>query len=182
MPAVIAVFQSPESAEQAVSELSLNGFTEKDVAMVLFSAISPTDSGRGGILGWLSRGGVLGDTLDRSDGVSVMDGISIGSVILGLIGLVWGSRSYYGPVAMGTLGMLLGGIVGLLVDRLIPEKRRDMYETARIPGLIMLQVTSSAADRVKAAKQILERNQAKQVAELPNTLEAMTVGEHIRNT
>jgi hypothetical protein len=70
--------QTPIAAEKAVAELSLNGFTEKDVSIVLFSAVPPPKEGAGGLVGWLSRGGFLGDTIDRSDGISVMDGVGVG--------------------------------------------------------------------------------------------------------
>lgn len=164
MPTILGLFQAADLAEQAVAELSLNGFTEKDVGIVLFSAVAPPRPGGTGLVGWLQRGGLLGDTLDHADGVSVMDGISIGAVLLGVLGLVWGSRLGPGPVALATLGMLGGGLIGYICDRLIPEKRRDLYDSARIDGLIMIKVTSPVASRSEEARAILERAMAKQVA------------------
>jgi hypothetical protein len=164
----MAIFQLPEHAEAAVAELSLNGFTEKHVAMVLFSAIAPPPSGKAGLIGWLSSGGALGDTIDRSDGVGVMDGIGLGAVIAGLVGMVWGSRLRYGPIAIGTLAMLFGGLVGYFVDRLIPERRRGQYEMNRIPGVVMLQITAPQAERAQLVKHVLKANGVKQVAEIPD--------------
>lgn len=167
MGAVMALFQSETDAELAVSELSLIGFTEKDVAMVIFSAVAQPKPGGSGLLGWLARGGLLGDTMDRTDGVSVMDGTSVAAVFGGVLGIVFGSRWVYGPVTLGTLGMLGGGLLGFLIDRLIPEKRRDEYESSLIPGMILLEVSSSAADRLEAASRVLKRRGAKQLAMLP---------------
>jgi len=178
----MALFQVPEYAEHAVAELSLNGFTEKDVAMVLFSAVPPPRSDRGGVLAWLSRGGALGDTIDRSDGVSVMDGASVGAVLVGLVGLVWGTRMSYGPITVGTLGMLGGGLIGYLIDRLIPEKRKDIYEASRIEGLIMVQVTSHLAERADAARKALERHNVKQIAVLHDDTTATSGGADSRST
>jgi hypothetical protein len=96
-----------------------------------------------------------------------MDGVSVGAVMVGILGLVFGSRWRLGPVAYGTFGMLLGGLIGLLFDRLIPEKRRDQFELARVQGLILVEVRSNVATRVEAAKRLLEGNNAKQVAVLP---------------
>jgi hypothetical protein len=163
----MALFQTLEHVERAVAELSLNGFTEKDVDVVIFSAKAEPRPGKSGFLGWLSRGGPLGDTVDRSDGVSVMDGVSVGAVMVGLLGLVFGSRWRLGPVTYGTFGMLLGGLIGLLCDRLIPEKRRDQLELARVQGLILVQVRSNVAARAEAAQRLLEGNHAKQVAVIP---------------
>jgi hypothetical protein len=168
VPTVLAIFQLPTHAEQAVAELSLNGFTEKDVAMVLFSAVPPSSPGKGGLLGWLQRGGALGDTIDRSDGVGVMDGVSIGAVMAGLLGLSWGSRMRYGPIAVGTVAMLAGGLLGYIVDRLIPEKRRDQYEMARIEGVVMLQISTPLAERAELIKRVLKSRGVKQMAELPD--------------
>lgn len=168
VPTILALFQLPDHAELAVAELSLNGFTEKDVALALFSAVPPPSPGKGGLLGWLSRGGALGDTVDRSDGVGVMDGISMGAVFSGLLGVVWGSRLRWGPITVGTLAMLGGGILGLFIDRLIPEKRRDQYEMSRIEGLVMVQVTVPQAAAAEAVERILKSHQAKQIALLPD--------------
>ncbi len=163
----MGLFQSTEQAERAVAELSLNGFTEKDVAMVLFSAL-PTAKPKG-VLEWLSRGGALGDTIDKSDGISQMDGVGVGAVFGGLLGITLGSRWRLGPVVWSTLGMLGGGITGWIVDRLIPEKRRDQLEASLIRGLILLQVTAPVAERIDLAKTILKGAHVKQMADLPES-------------
>ncbi|HLN65353.1 MAG TPA: hypothetical protein VK464_27845, partial [Symbiobacteriaceae bacterium] len=124
MPTVMALFQHAHDAERAISELSLIGFTEKDVSMVMFSANPASHPGKKGFMGWLSRGGLLGDTVDSTDGISVLDGTGVGAVICSLIGTILGSEWRYGPVATGTAGLVAGGIIGFLIDRLIPEKRR----------------------------------------------------------
>jgi len=172
----MALFQAPDNAELAVLELSLNGFTEKDVGMVLFSTVPPASPGKGGLIGWLSRGGIFGDTIDRSDGISVMDGISIGAVMLGILGLVWGTVLAGGPVTWGTLGMLGGGLIGYIFDRLIPEKRRDQYEMSRIEGLVMLEVTTSASEQTDQVKRILEGHQVKQIAVLQDGVASAPAG------
>ncbi|HWI61437.1 MAG TPA: hypothetical protein VNT75_06355 [Symbiobacteriaceae bacterium] len=167
MPTIMALFQLPELAEEAVAELSLNGFTANDVALVLFSAL-PEAKPRG-LMGWLSRGGIFGDTIDRSDGVSVMDGICVGAVFAGILGLAWGAKTALGPVTVGTLAMLGGGIVGFIVDRLIPEKRRDLYELARIPGVVLVEVTAAATEQAETAHILLKRHQPKQIAILADS-------------
>lgn len=167
LPSVMALFQSPDNAERAVAELSLNGFTERDVSVVVFSAVPGSNPGRHGLFGFLQRGGLLGDTIDRSDGVSVMDGTSVGATFGGILGLVYGTRFVFGPISLGTLGMLLGGLVGFVIDRLIPEKRRDQLETSLIAGLVLVQVDSPVGARVEAAKRVLKGHHPKQMADLP---------------
>lgn len=115
----------------------------KDVSVVIFSAVRSRRPGKPGLLGWLGRGGLLRDTIDRSDGISVLDGIGVGALI--------GS---------------LGGVIGYLCDRLIPEKRRDQPETAAILSLIMVQVTCLTRARSRSVRRLLKANNAKQMAVL----------------
>lgn len=170
MPTVMALFQSDHDAERAVLELSLLGFTEKDVSMVVFAAQPHPQEGRQGLIGWLARGGFLGDTIDRSDGTSVMDGVGVGAVIFGLLGMIYGSRWHMGPVAGSTLGFLAGGVLGYVLDKVIPEKRRDQMETSQIPGMLLLLVTASDDRRVETASRLLKATKAKQLAVLPEGL------------
>lgn len=163
----MALYQSPDHAERAIAELCRNGFTEQEISLVVFSALAPTKPEHTGLLGFFARGGPLGDTIDRADGVSVMDGTSVGAVLLGLVGLVFGSRWQYGPIAGSTLGMLVGGLAGFLLDRLIPERRREQLETALMNGLILVEVESPAGRRVEMAKRVLRGHHPKQMADLP---------------
>lgn len=164
---VMAIFQTTHDVERAVAELSVNGFSEKDVALIIFSPV-PAEA-KGGLLGWLARGGLLGDTIDQSDGVSAMDGIATGAVIGCLLGMVWGSHWRWGPIAWATLGLMIGGIVGLILDWLIPEKRRGEADLGRGRGLMLVQVTALVADRASAARRLLEANNAQQIVVLPGS-------------
>jgi hypothetical protein len=167
MAEVMALFQDPHDVEAVVAELSLNGFTEKDVSVVIFSALPPPRGSKPGLVGWLSRGGFLGDTIDRSDGISLMDGVGVGAVIGCLLGVIFGGQWRYGPIATGTAGLLYGGLVGWLMDIVVPEKRRDQAETALIRGMVLVSVRALQAARAEDARRLLEGNHAKQVAVLP---------------
>ncbi|MGE5674779.1 MAG: hypothetical protein ACM3XM_13060 [Mycobacterium leprae] len=166
MPTVMALFQSNLDTERAIAELSLNGFSEKDVALVIFSALQPPKKQRG-LLSWLARGGFLGDTLDSSDGRSVMDGVGVGGLIGTLAGLIYGSLWRYGPITGAVLGLLGGGLIGYVLDCVIPDRRKDQFETALNDGMLLVQVNALVGARAEEAMRIMNGNNAKQVAVLP---------------
>lgn len=167
MPVVMALFDNPTDAERAVSELSLNGFTEKDVSVVLFKAFPTPWARKHGLLGWLMRGGLLGDTIDRADGKSFMDGTGVGAVVGALLGMVYGSLWRYGPIAASTGGLLAGGLLGYLVDRLIPEKRREQMDHPRARGSILVRVRCPTTTKGNAVRRLLKSNQARELVVLP---------------
>lgn len=166
MPRVIGLFQSQFRVDLCVGNLESHGFTASDVGIILFSVgerQKPT-----GLLGWISQGGLFGDTMDQSDGLSTMDGMTVAAAIGALWGIVWGSRLPWGPITVGLFGLLAGGLVGLIIDRLIPEKRRDLYHTNRLQGLILVEVITGDLDRSRIVEQIMKRSQADQVAISPH--------------
>jgi hypothetical protein len=160
----MALFHEPDDVEAAIAELSLNGFTEKDVSVVIFEAAPPPKIRGSGLAGWLARGGFFGDTIDRSDGISRMDGIGVGAMIGCLLGVVFGSQWRFGPVATGTAGLLLGGLIGLMVDRLIPEQGYERRESGVVDGLMLVKVSIPSSKQPHSIKQLLERNGANQLA------------------
>lgn len=166
MPRVLGLFQSQFRVERTIEALKRYGFTPEEIGVILFSS-SPSRNKLLGIRGWLLRGGILGDTMDQTDGVSTMDGITVAASIGGLVGIVWGSRLDWGPIAWAVIGLLGGGLVGLIIDRLVPEQRRDIYETKKLKGLMQVEVTALTTERALKAKRILETNEADQIAVIP---------------
>ena len=164
MPKVIGLFQSQFRVDRCVAELELHGFTAAEVGLVLFSARPRKPKG---LIDWITSGGLFGDTMDQSDGVSVMDGMTVAASIGALWGVVWGSRLALGPITWGFIGLLGGGVVGLLLDLLIPERRAARYETRQQKGLIQVEVTAPDPERSRQARSIIERNKPDQMADIP---------------
>ncbi|MGE5674871.1 MAG: hypothetical protein ACM3XM_13530 [Mycobacterium leprae] len=162
MPRVVALFQSQFRIDRCIGELEQQGFTPAEMSIILLEAQLPKRPRT--LQDWLAGGGLFGDTMDQSDGVSVMDGMTVGGSIGGLVGLVWGSRLAWGPIAVGFVGILLGGLVGLVIDRLIKEKRRGMYQTSKLKGLMLLEIVSPVRERLELALDLCQQNEADQVA------------------
>lgn len=165
MPRLIALFQSQFQVDRFVTDLERHGFQPGEVTIVLFaphrSVVRPK-----GFLDWISRGGVFGDTMDQSDGVSTMDSMTVTASLGALWGLVWGFRLRLGPVAWAHIGLLFGGVVGLIIDRIIPERRRAKYATRRQKGLIQVDVDVPDQERYDRAREILMDSEPDQFAEI----------------
>lgn len=165
MPRLLALFQSQFQVDRFVTDLERHGFQPNEVTIVLFAPRKGAAKSKG-LLNWISRGGVFGDTMDQSDGVSTMDSMTVTASVGALWGLVWGYRLRLGPVTWAYLGLLGGGVVGLIFDRLIPERRRSRYATRRQKGLVQVEVNVPEPDRYARAREILMVSEPDQYAEI----------------
>lgn len=166
MPSVIGLFRSNHELEKSVLQLLSQQFQGSQLTVVPMQETKAAPK-PGGIRGWLMRGGVFGDTLDRSDGTSVLDGITAGATVGGLAGVLVGAAFLPGPVALGVGGILGGGFLGWLLDLLIPENRRQEYARALRKGSTLLQVECESPQQAEVALEILRDNQAHEVARVP---------------
>jgi uncharacterized protein YcfJ len=165
MPTVIGLFRSSYELEKAVQQLMSQRFQGSQMRVVPMQETEAAPKPKG-FLGFLSRGGLLGDTLDRSDGTSVMDGTCAGATVGGLAGVIMGAAVLPGPVALGVAGILGGGLLGFLVDRIIPANRRQEYAKALRMGSTLLHVRCLNDREVETAALILKENQAHEVGRI----------------
>lgn len=165
MPTVIGLFRSAFELEKAVNQLLSQQFQGSQLRVVTMQITEAAPRPKG-VRGWLKRGGVLGDTLDRSDGTSVMDGTIAGATVGGLAGVMTGATFLPGPVALGVAGILGGGLVGYLLDIMIPEHQRQEYKKAIQKGCTLLEVTCRNKDEADAAELIVRENQAHEVGRM----------------
>lgn len=170
---VIGVFRSEADADNAVSDLRFQGFSNEEIGIVAKRGIVTRVGGEGGRGGTEGRGGFGGQRATMSvAGEDVSQGVAAGGVIGGLAGLLAGVGAMavpgVGPVlAAGPLagiisGAVTGGIAGGLVDFGIPEERGGFYEEEVRKGNILALVKTDDAKAEKAA-QILRRNGASDV-------------------
>jgi hypothetical protein len=101
MPTVIGLFRSSYELEKAVLQLMSQQFQGTQLRVVPMQEMEAAPQPKG-IRGFLMRGGFLGDTLDRTDGTSVMDGIAAGATIGGLAGIIAGAAILPGPWPWGS--------------------------------------------------------------------------------
>jgi hypothetical protein len=166
VPHVIGLFRSSYELEKTVTHLLSHQFEGTQLTVVPMHMTDAAPRPRG-IRRWLMSGGVFGDTLDRSDGTSVLDGIIAGATIGGLAGIIAGAAVLPGPVALGTAGILGGGLIGYLLDILIPENKREEYSKAMAKSSTLLQVDCRTPEEAKTAMLILRENQPHEVGHVP---------------
>jgi uncharacterized membrane protein len=143
---VLGVFDTKDQAERAVQELRNRGF-HKEISILA------KDERREGM-----------ET--ETDGDNVMEGVTTGSVLGGLVGLVAGAGALAipgigplvaaGPIAGLLSGAATGGIAGGLIDWGIPEEEGRRYEEEVRQGKILVAVQSSGP-KVDEAAQILRQ-------------------------
>lgn len=167
MTTVIGLFRSTYEVDKAVNHLLSHRFQGTQIRVVTMRETRFAPLPRKGLLGWLMRGGVLGDTIDRSDGTSVMDGTVAGATIGGLAGVILGSTLLPGPVALGVAGIMGGGLIGYLLDRMVPEIRRLEYDKALDMGATLVLVRCRTPQETDTAEHLLQENQAHEVGRIP---------------
>jgi hypothetical protein len=101
---VVAGFESNDFLEIAICHLTTDVVTEKDIVVIPIESKTKLDAN------------VL-DTLNYSDGISLIDGITACGMLGMLSGVIYGSQVRIGPVAIGLIGGVIGCIVGYLLDR-----------------------------------------------------------------
>ncbi|OGO76940.1 MAG: hypothetical protein A2Y23_00075 [Clostridiales bacterium GWB2_37_7] len=101
---VAAGFESNDSLEIAICHLTTDVVTEKDIVVIPMVSKTKLDVN------------VL-DTINHSDGISLVDGITACGMLGMLSGVIYGSQLRIGPVAVGLIGGIIGCIAGYLFDR-----------------------------------------------------------------
>ncbi|MBL8212592.1 MAG: hypothetical protein JNK87_17895 [Bryobacterales bacterium] len=165
---VLAVFDTPASADTAVRELTSVGVDRSDISVIAHDRDKRYESTTGF------------DTGDRktTDGTTVGENVAGGALFGGLGGLALGLAALaipgIGPVvAAGPLATTLagaaigaagGGIIGALKDAGVPDDEADLYaESVRRGGTLVTVHCDS--DRANEISRILDRNGAVDVEE-----------------
>ncbi|MCL6610092.1 MAG: hypothetical protein K6T66_00980 [Peptococcaceae bacterium] len=145
MPVVYGLFKPSLALELGLSALEEKGFSGERLAVVV---LAPRRPGRQNLL----------DSMDRSDGTSLMDGMAIAASIGMLMGVIYGSLAYVGPVAMGLAGALAGGGIGLLLDLAVKKKRPEGGGTPS--GEVIVAVRCRSEEEALEAEKIMLESQA----------------------
>lgn len=165
MPTVMGLFRSSAELDKAVNRLLSQQFKGYQLRVVPMHRTLAAPKPKG-LRAFLMRGGFFGDTIDRNDGTSLMDGVAAGATLFGLAGMMAGAALPYGPVALGTGGIMLGGLVGYLFDLLIPEMTRREYAQAIKKASTLVLVDCDTPRQADGAEQILRDTQAHEVGRI----------------
>jgi hypothetical protein len=98
------------------------------------------------------------DRVYRADGVSIVDGAAMLGTVCMLLGVIFGSVLYWGPIIWGLLGLITGAAVGLTLDWMVTTKHnKNQQRSNPIPVLLIVHCEESQAETVE---KILEEHQA----------------------
>jgi hypothetical protein len=164
---IVAIYDSLDLADQAVSNLIEHGFSIEDISLISGGSMAKSspdelrfetsDASSSGEVHAAGAGAVLGGLSGLLVGLGVIFIPGIGPVLAG------GPL----PVALTTLaGAAAGGIIGALVESGVPEaEAHDFVESMRRGGVL---VTVRAEDiRAAEARQILDNQYPTEVEKAP---------------
>jgi hypothetical protein len=98
------------------------------------------------------------DRMYRSDGVSILDGAALLGTVCMLLGVIFGSILYWGPIIWGLLGLIAGAGVGLAADWLVTTRTsRQDTRSNPIPVVLLVRCEEAQAETVE---KILEDHHA----------------------
>ncbi|SMD14716.1 hypothetical protein [Sporomusa malonica] len=160
---IFASFEQSALLEIAISDLTRLGLTEKHILAVPLQKTT--------------RQVTVFDKVYRADGFSVLDGAALLGTVGMLLGVVYGSVYYLGPIICGLLGLLSGAVIGLAVDWVITTRNIKSEERSN-PIPVMLMVRCEVA-QAEAVEKILEEHQALGLARHSN--EALTPSPNVKD-
>jgi hypothetical protein len=170
---VLGIFSDRESAEDAIDELEENGYTAKDISVIMKEGGDP-----------IVRGG---ETMGNKVAEGTVTGITTGAAIGGLAGLLVGIGAIAipgvgafligGPIAAAlgltgaaastvtgaATGGLAGGLLGALTGLGLPEESARVYEKRVREGAILLAVPVDKRIEYQDVRKIFEDNDADQI-------------------
>jgi uncharacterized membrane protein len=160
---VVAIFDDRTHAEAAVQDLQRHGFAGEQLS-VLFRHDGVATSAEDAV------------ALER-EAEETSEDVAIGGTVGGLAGLLGGLAVFSIPVlgpflGVGVLAATIGGaaIGSALGERIahlttlgVPQERTQRYGTALEAGHIVLAVSTSSAEQVMQAREVLTLHQADEI-------------------
>lgn len=159
---MIGIYEKPADAARAVTRLLEEGFTEKQISMIVSDVtkakhltFETTTKAPEGAAGGAALGGALGAI---AAGLTAVAGIVIPGLGLSLAGPIVAAIAGLG--AGGAIGGLVGGLVGLGFN----ETEAKFVEEAVEKGNIALAVTGEDAARMKLVHGVFESTSAQSIS------------------
>ncbi|GAB6158574.1 hypothetical protein JCM39194_17740 [Desulfotomaculum varum] len=137
---VYGLFKHSLELELGLRMLHANGFAGAKLTVVV---LQPVAGGQPTIL----------DTMYNYDRRSLLDGMAIFATVGMLLGTIYGSLVYIGPIALGLFGLLAGAGAGYLVDKAVnKDKTQRCQEQA---GEVIVTVHCQDDKEARTAETIM---------------------------
>jgi len=142
---VYGLFAPSLIMEQAIASLEEEGFGGDRLVLVVLEPVKP-------------GGQRLLDTMHGTDGASLVDGMALAATVGMVFGVIYGSVTYIGPVAMGLIGFVAGGWAGFLLDRAVRKKTSP--QKAFLEGEIIVAVRCAGDKEASRVESIMKECRA----------------------
>jgi hypothetical protein len=161
--AVVGLVSSVSQAEQVLNELERARFSRNDMSVLFpdksgtrdFAHEHHTKAPEGAVAG-VGAGGAIGGTLGLLAG--------IGALAIPGLGPFIAAGPIMAALSGAAAGAAVGGVAGALIGMGIPEMEAKQYEGKLKEGNILLSIHVEDSHERSRAKEILERNGAKDIA------------------
>jgi hypothetical protein len=161
--AAFGIYTNEATADTAVNQLLLAGFSNDDVSVLMsdvkgtkdFAAEKNTKAPEGTAAG-VGVGGVIGGAIGLLAG--------IGALAIPGVGPLIAAGPIVGALAGLGVGGAVGGLVGALVGLGIPEYEAKRYEGRIKEGGILISVHCDSSEEVSKAKDILKATGANDIS------------------
>ncbi len=133
---IVSTFRYSIGLEKAVTALEMKGVKKQDILAI------PMDK-RG-------ESPQLFDTMNQSDGLSLLDLSFILGSFFALLGAIYGFNLYWGPVIWGLIGFVVGAAAGLLIKLLLNKKYlEDRSQTTDSEVVLIIDCQANEAETIK---------------------------------
>ena len=107
---VISSFEQSTFLELAINKLQENGIEKENIVAVPLENIKEPAK--------------IFDTIHRADGISLIDLSAVMGTIFSVLGATFGFVLEWGPIIWGLIGLVMGAMIGFIIDLFFSKKRR----------------------------------------------------------
>lgn len=148
---IIASFNYSLYLELAVSYLEQKGVNRKNIYAVPLSKRNEQKK--------------LFDSINQSDGVSLIDlALVLGSAFM-VIGTIYGFYLKIGPILLGLIGLFFGAILGFIID-IIPKRKKNIRNSADAKTAEIFIIIECEKTQVEMIEKALWDNLAQGIAKV----------------
>lgn len=142
---VYGLFKPSLTLELGINTLKEKGFDRNRLTVVTLDPCLPKEQ-------------TILDSMYKTDGMSMVDGIAMSASVGMLLGVIYGTKIHIGSVALGLIGMVVGGIIGYILDKRIRKNKQPKYDFT--PGEIIVIVECNNKEEAKEAEGIMKQHRA----------------------
>lgn len=142
---VYGLFKTSYALELGLHKLEEEGFGRDRLSVVVLDTCIPAQQS-------------LLDSMYSADGMSLADGVAMASSVGMVLGVIYGSVSCLGPVALGLAGMAAGGAAGFALDRHMKKKKQ--VKGAPPAGEVIVVVNCSNREEAVRVESIMKEYHA----------------------